>query len=187
MSQRTVVPGLFLIGLGVVLLLVQTTSIGGEAVVAVIGAAFLVAYFLTRVYGFLVPAGILLGLGMGILWQLQVGGEGGAVLIGLGLGFASIWLIGALMRDRINHWWPLVPGGIMVTIGLLVEAEQTGILEDYGDLWPIILVVIGVVLLLVQLTRPSAPRPEDAPPLDSSTATPTPAPSSPPSENPIAH
>jgi hypothetical protein len=184
MSQRTLVPGLFLIGLGVVLLLVQTTSIGGESVVAVIGAAFLVTYFVTRIYGFLVPAGIMLGLGLGILWQVDAGSEGGAVLIGLGLGFASIWLIGTLMRDSVNHWWPLIPGGIIVTIGVLVEAEQTGLIEEYGNLWPLILVVIGAVLLLVQLTRPSAPKPDAGPPTTSAAPAAPNAPSA--SENPIA-
>jgi hypothetical protein len=193
MSQRTIAPGLILIGLGVFLLLVQTTEFGGEAIVAVIGGAFLITYFATRIYGFLVPAGIMLGLGLGILWQVNAASEGGAVLIGLGLGFISVWLIGVLMRDPIRHWWPLVPGGIIVTIGVLVEAEQTGFLESYGDLWPLILVVIGAVLLLGQLTRRSAPKLEEGPPSDTTApatpATPAaPVPPNPPSpsENPIA-
>lgn len=173
MSQRTLAPGLILIGLGVFLLLVQTTSIGGEAVVAVIGAGFLITYFVTRAYGFLVPGGIMLGLGLGILYQVEFGGEGGAVLIGLGLGFVSIWLISALMRDPIRHWWPLIPGGIIATIGVLVEAEQTGFLEDYGDLWPLILVAIGVVLLIAQATRRGETPDGSATPAPPAPATPT--------------
>lgn len=173
MSQRSLAPGLILIGLGVLLLLVQTTSIGGEAVVAVIGAGFLIAYFATRAYGFLVPGGIMLGLGLGILYQVEFGGEGGAVLIGLGLGFVSIWLISVLMRDPIRHWWPIIPGGILATTGVLVEAEQTGFLESYGDLWPLILVAIGVVLLIAQATRRNETPDGSTPPAPPAPATPT--------------
>jgi hypothetical protein len=60
MEQRTLVPGLILIGLGVFLGIVQVTGVGAEAVVAVIGGAFLVTYALTRNYGFLVLGGIIL-------------------------------------------------------------------------------------------------------------------------------
>jgi hypothetical protein len=183
MSQRALAPGLILIGLGALLLVVQATSIGEEAVVAVIGAGLLVTYLVTRIYGFLVPAGILLGLGLGIVWQVQAGGEGegGVVLIGLGLGFVSIWLIGVLMRDKIRHWWPLIPGGILATIGALVEAEQTGFLRSYGDLWPLILVFVGVILLAVQVARPSTGDGRDEPPPTVRPESATP----PPSEIPI--
>lgn len=157
MSQRNLAPGLILVGLGVLLLLVRLTWIGGEAVVAVIGAGFLITYFATRKYGFLVPAGIMLGLGLGIIWEVNTGSGGGPVLIGLGLGFVSVWLIAEVMRDPIQHWWPLVPGGIIAAIGVLVEAEQTGFLDSYGDLWPLILVVIGAVLLLSGTAQRTAP------------------------------
>ena len=185
MSQRTLAPGLFLIGLGAFLLLVQTTSLGSEAVVAVIGAAFVVAYFAKRIYGFLVAGGIMLGLGLGILWQVETGSDG-AVLIGLGLGFVSIWVIGNLMRDEVRHWWPLIPGGIIATVGVLVEAEQTGFLRSYGDLWPLILVVIGAILLLAQMAGRPAEASDPATPPATTTAAP-PAPTAPtPSENPVA-
>ena len=61
MNQRNFVPGLILIAIGAILFLVQTTAIGGEVIVAVIGAAFLVAYAFTRQYGFLIPGGIVTG------------------------------------------------------------------------------------------------------------------------------
>jgi hypothetical protein len=164
MSERTIAPGLILIGLGVVLFLIQVTGVGAEAVVAVIGAVFLIAYATTRQYGFMIPGGILTGLGLGILWETEIGSGGGAVLIGLGLGFISIFLIGALVHDRATMWWPIIPGGILTAIGALVETENQGMVSGVGELWPIVLVVIGGLLILVQLTRPASTHREEPPP-----------------------
>lgn len=91
--QRQLVPGLMLVALGVLFLLVQQAGWDGEAVVAVIGAAFLVGYAFTRYYGLLVPGGIMTGLGAGIIYETQVQGGGAPVLLGLGLGFLSIYAI----------------------------------------------------------------------------------------------
>jgi hypothetical protein len=152
MQNRNLAPGLVLIGLGVLFGIVQLTGIGGEAVVAVIGGALLVAYAVTRQYGFLVPGGILTGLGVGIIWQMQVlNDSGGAVLVGLGAGFLAIYAIDAIVRRRSALWWPLIPGGITMTIGLLLETGREGTLADAAPLWPIVLIVIGGALLLRQL------------------------------------
>ena len=152
MQNRNLAPGLVLIGLGVLFGIVQLTGIGGEAVVAVIGGGLLVAYAVTRQYGYLVPGGILTGLGVGIIWQTQVlNDSGGAVLIGLGAGFLTIYAIDAIVRRSSSLWWPLIPGGITLTIGLLLEAGREGTLADAAPLWPIVLIVIGGALLLRQL------------------------------------
>lgn len=161
MNQRNLVPGLILIGLGVFLFVVQMTGVGAEAIVAVIGAGFLVAYAATRAYGFLVPGGIMTGLGLGIIWEVQYGGGGGAVLIGLGLGFLSIYLVDAAARRTPAGWWPLIPGGILATIGVLVEAGREGLLADISRLWPIILIVIGAWLVFVQVRGREAAPPEE--------------------------
>jgi hypothetical protein len=168
MNQRSVVPGLILIVVGAFLFVVQATGIGAEAVVAVIGLGFLVAYAATRHYGFLVPAGILTGLGLGIVYEVQMTSGGGAVLIGLGLGFIFIYAVDLLVERRTAGWWPVIPGGIVGTIGVLVEAERQTALADIARAWPIGLIVIGVILVIVQLRRPpqangtldEAPRPQ---------------------------
>jgi hypothetical protein len=152
MQERNLAPGLVLIGLGVLFGVVQLTGIGGEAVVAVVGGGLLVGYALTRHYGYLVPGGILTGLGLGIIWQAQVlNDSGGAVLVGLGAGFLSIYLIDAVVRQDRALWWPIIPGGITLTIGLLLETGRGGTLAGAAPLWPIALVVIGGALLLRQL------------------------------------
>lgn len=155
MTQRNLVPGLVLIALGAFLFFVQATGVGGEAVLVIIGAGFLIAYAVTRQYGFLVPGGIITGLGLGVIWEVSAPTAGGVVLIGLGLGFVSIWLLDVVMRHTPVPWWPLIPGGILATIGVLVETGQEGLLSEMTWLWPVGLIVVGAVLLLTQLGRRS--------------------------------
>lgn len=157
MQERNLAPGLVLIGLGVLFGIVQLTGVGGEAVVAVIGGGLLVGYAVTRHYGYLVPGGILTGLGIGIIWQAMVLNDaGGAVLVGLGAGFLSIYLVDTLVRRDRALWWPVIPGGITLTLGLVLETGRGGTLAGAALLWPIFLVVIGGALLLRQLgARPS--------------------------------
>jgi hypothetical protein len=165
MNTRNLAPGVILIALGAMFFIVQLTDVGGEAVVAVIGGAFLVAYAFTRHYGFLVPGGIMTGLGLGILWQNQATPEaGGVVVIGLGVGFLSIYVIDLLVRSASALWWPIIPGGILTTIGVLIEADRVEILNELEWAWPVILIAIGVIVLLTQMRRRDEPTAETAPP-----------------------
>ncbi len=146
MDQRVIV-GAVLIAVGVVLLVALQSGVGGEITVATIGVAFLVAYAFRRYYAFLVPGGILAGLGIGILFETRYDG-GAPVLLGLGAGFLSIYLIDASARRRMGGWWPLIPGGILTVIGLALAAGQSGLLRAFGRWWPVVLILIGVTVLL---------------------------------------
>ncbi|MDR5694573.1 MAG: hypothetical protein QN198_09715 [Armatimonadota bacterium] len=148
MNQRRVVSGIVLIVLGIIFLVAQQTGIGGEGVVASIGVAFLVAYAFTRNYGLLVPGGIMTGLGIGIIYEARMDRGGAPVLLGLGLGFLSITVIDLAVRRTQWGWWPLIPGGVLSLIGLLLAAGQAGILGTIGRWWPAILILIGLALLL---------------------------------------
>lgn len=142
-SQRIL--GLLLIAIGAALLIMLTTDVGGEVVVGFLGLGFLAAYAATRTYGFLVPGGILTGLGAGLVVESQ-GGPGGSVVLGLGCGFLAIALIDRLVSSSDGvWWWPLIPGGVLVVAG---ASSLTGVpnLEVY--LVPAALIVIGAALLL---------------------------------------
>lgn len=168
MNSRNLAPGLVLIGLGVVFFLVQLTGVGAEAIVAVIGGAFLVAYAATRQYGFLVPGGILTGLGLGVIWETQLtSGEGGEVVIGLGLGFIAIYVIDVLVRRSEALWWPIIPGGILTAIGVLIETEQGGLLAGMQWVWPVVLIAVGAIVLVMQVrARPVDPGTPAEPPVE---------------------
>ena len=141
-----------LIVVGVVGLAAQvfdvTADMGGW-VVTLIGVGFLVAFAFTRQYGYLVPGGIMTGLGAGIIasQSLVLADEqtGGVVVLGLGLGFLSIWVIGAIAHVDRHHWWPIIPGGILAVVGaaLLIGGQAVNLL----DYWGVAIVAIGLIVL----------------------------------------
>jgi hypothetical protein len=69
-----------------------------------------------------IPAGALLGLGALIAFVEGTSGAGawGAAMLlaGTGLGFIAIY---ARTRD---HWWALIPGGILLSVALIVASVQ---------------------------------------------------------------
>lgn len=142
-----------LIVVGIVGLVAQAVDITadiGAWIVLIIGLGFLGAFAYTRKYGYLVPGGIMTGLGAGILASQTLtfatdDGTGGAVTLGLGLGFLSIWVIGAIMHVAQHHWWPLIPGAILAVVGgaLLVGGQAVDLL----DYWGVGIIAIGLLLL----------------------------------------
>lgn len=159
-SDRTF--GFALIGIGLVLLLGALLDVGGEIVPGLIGLGFLAAYVRTRNYGYLVPGGILTGLGTGLVLDGQ-GVAGDVVPLGLGLGFLAIALISRVAGEHWpGWWWPLIPGGILTTVG-------TSGLMDSWDLGryvvPAVLIVLGASLVVRRPGDRSADRaPSPGPP-----------------------
>ncbi len=126
-----------------------TTDIGGW-IVAIIGVGLLGAFAYTRQYGFLVPGGIMTGLGTGIILSESLTfatdeAASGAIVLGLGFGFLSIWVIGAIARVAQHHFWPLIPGGILAVVGgaLLIGDDAVAVL----DYWYVGIIVIGLFVL----------------------------------------
>ena len=134
--------GVLLVALGVAQLVSVRTSSGGELVVALGGAAFLAAFLATRAYGFLVPGGILTGVGIALL--LPDRGLPVAVLqLGLAGGFLAIPLLQLITRAPRERgwWWPLLPAGILGALGGVALVDDD--LFTYG--FPGLLVVAGIV------------------------------------------
>lgn len=147
---------LILIGIGIVLLVGQLTG-QWEWAILVLGFGFLGAYFLTWNYGLLVPGGILTGLGGGIILTMLIQSapedyEATLFLVPFGLGFILIWVLDALFT-RVSNWWPLIPGGIIVLVGLAVGigGVALNLLELLGKWWPLILILIGAWILFTLL------------------------------------
>jgi hypothetical protein len=121
----------------------------GGWIVMFIGLGLLAAFAYTRGYGYLIPAGIMTGLGAGIIvsesFTFTNEETGGVIVLGLGLGFLSIWVIGSILRVAQNHWWPVIPGGILAAIGvvLLVGGEESAIL----DYWGVLVIAVGLFVL----------------------------------------
>ena len=104
----------------------------------------------------LVLGSILTGVGIGIVLDSAASGEAesGVMMLALAGGFLGIWVIGSIYRLSENHWWPLIPGGILSAVGLVVLAED-GIGGDVWRLWPVIIIAVGLIVLASSLTRRS--------------------------------
>ena len=142
--RRRRVSGAILLVLGLGLLASQLAGGLGEAMVLLlIGSAFIAGYLHRRSYGLLIPGSILLGLGAGSVGEKWMSGVGDLDTIGLGAGFVAIYIIDTSYRGG-SHWWPLIPGAILVVAGV-----ASGSLEHLISVgWPLVLVVIGLRLLV---------------------------------------
>jgi len=120
----------WLLGLGV-----------GLALIAILG----------RSYAALVGGMVLVGLGAGmLLGDRGVGGlhSGTWMLVGLGGGFVGIYLLGLLLQMR-SHWWPLVPGLILLGVAGSRLVHRFTLLPPSVVIavrawWPAVLVVAGI-------------------------------------------
>lgn len=142
-------PGVVLIAVGVTLFAVQLLNLDGDVIVLVIGLVFAVAYAATRRYGLLIPAGIMTGLGSGILLE-NSGAMGEPVVLGLGLGFLAIYagdLISTGAREP-GRWWPLIPGTILTIIAGAESTFGADGARVIAQGWPILLIAAGAWLLL---------------------------------------
>src|SRR3990170_4522655 len=144
-SQRRLTAGAILIVVGMILLASQLVEgLADHVWTLLIGGLFVAGYFYRKAYGLLIPGCILLGIGLGNLAQGSIRNFGDFDSIALGLGFIAIFVIAALYQGR-THWWPLIPGGILVIQGLQEGSQAVRDLVSVG--WPVILILIGLILL----------------------------------------
>ena len=87
------------------------------------------------------------------------------VLLSTAAGFIAIWVVTRLLRlgDKEwprgmgreaagGQWWPLIPGGILALIGVVVLSEE-GFESDLLRWWPLLIIGVGVVVLVSALSR----------------------------------
>jgi len=145
--------GAAVIAIGVFLLLAQNVQDFGTWIPLLVGLLFLAAGVRRRAYGLLVAGGVISGVGVGVVLQQAVDDpwDGAISLLSLAAGFASIWVLGRLLRIPENHPWPLIPAAIIAIIaGLqLTEAELGGAIEW----WPLIIIAIGLLIIMSALRR----------------------------------
>lgn len=144
------IPGLILILLGVVFLLKEYFEIGPGLILIFIGLALLVPYVFTRRYGFLVPGLLLMGLGIGLLFERGMHTDVTAPL-GLGLGFIAIFVVEFIVK-RALRWWSLIPGAVLVLVGIAEAFPEAQMWLQRG--WPILLIALGLLLLGAEFLKP---------------------------------
>lgn len=146
------VGGAVLIAIGAALLLGQLVGETGQFVTLGIGLVLLVLFAVSRNPGTLIGGGIVTGIGAGVLVATNTEGDiaGAAVLFGLGFGFIGVWLIGTLLRIKEITFWPLIPGAILVVVGMVVLSGSESA-KTFEKLWPVLLIGIGVIVLIAAL------------------------------------
>lgn len=151
------VGGAVLIGCGLVLLAGQIFTLGAWPLV-MLGLIFTAAGISTHTAGWLIPGGVLNGIGLGALLVesgLAAGdpAEGGVFLLAFAAGWASIYALSRLFTAEPLRW-TLIPAGVMALIGapLLMgaagEAALSTLFGWLGLIWPVALIVAGLVVLL---------------------------------------
>ncbi|HPR64659.1 MAG TPA: DUF5668 domain-containing protein [Thermoanaerobaculia bacterium] len=148
--NRNITFGYILIVLGSLVLLNRWLDLSESLFLGLLALCFFGLYLLNHQYGWLVPSGILGGLSAGIFLSHGTG-HSSLVIIGLGLGFLAIYPI-ARLRGPTSRW-PLIPGGILLGIGLMVLARSAewldpDILSSLGRLWPALLIILGIILII---------------------------------------
>lgn len=156
-ARGGIIGGLVLVMIGVGLLVVQFTSLDEGVIVGFLGVAFLIAAVATRTYGLAIPGCILSGLGIGLLLENLVEQQvlvlAEPVPIGLGLGFIGIWVFDQFFTRTVpaqGRWWPLIPGGILLMVGLVNNLPNFEAYTPY--LLAGVLIVVGGVLIVRALT-----------------------------------
>lgn len=143
---------LVLVGLALLIQYVYPQVSVGTLVLLAIGLAFLAGWLLAGSWFSMVPGILLIAFGTAeLLEDLAVFGPAGEDVPGLAssalaIGFVIIWLIGYVRQRRSN--WPLWGAAIF---GLIGVAQLSGRLigaPALGALWPVVIIVIGVVLLI---------------------------------------
>ena len=151
--------GLVLLVLAVLALLERSATLTvGQIAPTLLGLGFLVAALLSRQSAFVVPAGILLGLGAGILAERYVTAGVAvdrALFFGcLAAGFASVTVLAQLaFRQRLR--WPLIPAALLAIIALaqLAGAEMQQGFRLVRQFWPFLALAAGLWLLFAVRRR----------------------------------
>lgn len=151
-------PGVVLIALGAGFLLLQVVAPSGALPLLVLGGIFTALSQGGRGQrGFLVPGGILLGLGTGLVLASVLGRLTGAfgaaaVVGGLGAGFWFMYLL-----DRLRHpygspfGWARIPGSVLLGVAALLAALgftalARQIVWNLLAWWPLLLIAGGLWL-----------------------------------------
>ena len=144
--------GLTLVVVGLALYGLQYLDVGIQPVALTLVGAFLIAtYFGSKSYPSLVFGCILGGLGIGLFGEPRWFVLHEFTEIGLGIGFALVYLI-RLAYERRSHWWPLVPMLVFFLVGFQkFRGFRQFIFSSKG--WPILLVIVGGLIALGALGR----------------------------------
>ena len=136
------VGGLVLVAIGIVIAAGQLIPGFGQYTLLAIGVICLIAFALTREYGYAVATGITGGLGVGVVLSgLANDPYDGVIFMGsFAAGFLAVWVLGLGAKPRETNPWPLIPAVIFAAIAVTIATESPMLLQ--------IIIAIAVVALI---------------------------------------
>ena len=140
------VAGLVLVSIGLIIVVSRLIPGAGEYVLLAVGITCLVAFPLTREYGYAVAAGIVGGLGVGVILSTYARDpkDGAVFMLSLAAGFVVVWILGFFAEPPERNPWPLVPAFILGVLGISIATDTPGLID-----W--LIVIVAVVLVVAGL------------------------------------
>lgn len=122
-----------------------------------VGLSLLVWGVARRLFGLIIPGGLLCGIGPGI--HLAWGGSAqpnplaqtGLMLVWFAFGWGLVILFSRVVNQGFT-WWPLIPGGVLAVTGwgLYIGGNPGGAASFIGNTGSIGLIIFGLYLLLMR-------------------------------------
>jgi hypothetical protein len=150
------IAGVILILAGLTVLLQRWFDISMYAVL-LLGIGMLVWGSFSHLKGWIIPGGVLTGIGLGILamegpWHFPAELQSGIFLLCFAFGWFLIALLTALFT--CFQWWALIPGGIMAVIGGSILVTNGAVnWENLNLFYAGILICVGLFILVFR-SRP---------------------------------
>jgi hypothetical protein len=160
------------VGVGLVLfsIPVALTGIAPERLLVTLfvagpGVVLLIIYLWRKLYPLLIPACLLIAIGLVIPMLEGLPEEtpqqgmlvAGLITGSIGVAFLAMYVVDRLYT-RASNWWPLIPGLICLGVGGVLALTGLGVgptveqWQSLGDmwtqLWPLALIVLGLWLVL---------------------------------------
>jgi hypothetical protein len=139
-----------LVAIGSIIVVSRLVPGTGEYVLLAVGLTCLVAFLLTREYGYAVAAGIVGGLGVGVVLSatVQDPNDGAVFMLSLAGGFAAVWILGffAVLPER--NPWPLAPAAILAAVGISIVTDTPSLID-----WLIVAVALVLVIAGLRAMR----------------------------------
>ncbi|KQC05927.1 MAG: hypothetical protein APR54_01945 [Candidatus Cloacimonas sp. SDB] len=153
-SKGQILSGMILVLLGLLIIFLKfSTFRHPDSFLLLIGGLFLAAYFYQNAYGLLIPACLMLGISLSSGYSALPGFSRSGPW-GLGFGFIAIFIIDFLYRGK-SHWWPLIPGVILV----LTSLRRASYWLQRG--WPVLIILLGIYLIIRSFKTQEKPNSSD--------------------------
>jgi hypothetical protein len=151
-TRDVVLVGFVILLIGVAALISELLPDADRYLPLFVGLGLLFVFAISRSYLALIGGAVLTGLGTGLLvagFFSSDAADGVGALLGLGAGFVSVWLVSGWLALKEHHWWPLVPGLILLAVGAGTAFDAAALPLAL----PVVLVAVGAALIVVAYLR----------------------------------